>query len=67
MYKIVTHCLLRGMDFLNVPKKFIQEDAIVRNSPSRVSADFSGHGCPEIADDEQNIKKISFPCAKIAL
>ena len=64
---MVPRCLLRAMDFLNVLKKFIQEDAIVRNLPSMVSADFSGHPCPEIADDEQNIKKISFPCAKTAL
>ncbi|MCM1106908.1 MAG: hypothetical protein NC355_08185 [Blautia sp.] len=42
-------------------------DATARNSPSWLSAGFTGRPCPAIADVVQKIKKIQFSVAKTAL
>ncbi len=62
----MARCLRREMDFLNVPGRFLYMDAAVHNSPSGLSADFSGHPCPETADNGRNIKEITFPSAMTA-
>ncbi|MCM1283269.1 MAG: hypothetical protein NC242_06505 [Roseburia sp.] len=46
--------------------KDIFPDATARNSPSWLSAGFTGRPCPAIADVVQKIKKIQFPVAKTA-